>query len=103
MGFSNGDGDGGGVDGDGSGGNSLSRQGAGTEASMPRISYLVAAALQNFSWNSDLIPRVFSGRCIYRRRGGVGGGSRGAHPREVPPLTVPGPGVDALGCAPSPS
>ena len=36
MGVSNGDGDGGGVDGDGSGGNSPSRQGAGTETSVPR-------------------------------------------------------------------
>ena len=36
MGVSNGDEDGGGVDGDGSGGNSPSRQGAGTEISVPR-------------------------------------------------------------------
>ena len=36
MGFSNGDEDGGGVDGDDSGGNSLSRQGVGTETSVPR-------------------------------------------------------------------
>ena len=36
MGVSNGDEDGDGVDGDGSGGNSPSRQGAGTEISVPR-------------------------------------------------------------------
>jgi hypothetical protein len=35
MGDRNGDEDGGGVDGDGSGGNSPSRQGAGTETSVP--------------------------------------------------------------------
>jgi hypothetical protein len=35
MGVSNDDEDGGGVDGDGSGGNSPSRQGAGTEISIP--------------------------------------------------------------------
>ena len=37
MGGSNGDEDGGGIDGDGSGGNSLYRQGAETETSVPRI------------------------------------------------------------------
>ena len=37
MGVSNGDEDGGGVDGDGSGSNSLSRQGAETETSIPQI------------------------------------------------------------------
>ena len=50
MGVSNGDGDGGGVDGDGSGGNSPSRQGAGTENSVPRNLSLMAAELRNFSW-----------------------------------------------------
>ena len=40
MGVSNGDEDGGGVDGDGSGGNSPSRQGAGTETSVPRNLFL---------------------------------------------------------------
>jgi hypothetical protein len=50
MGDSNDDGDSGGVDRDGSGGNSRSKEGAGTETSVPRTSSLVAAALQNFSW-----------------------------------------------------
>ena len=50
MGVSNGDEDGGGVDGDGSGGNSPSRQGAGTETSVPRNLFSVAAELRNFSW-----------------------------------------------------
>jgi hypothetical protein len=45
------DGDGGGgdgVNGDGSGGTSPSRQGAGTETSIPRNSLVVAAELQDF-------------------------------------------------------
>ena len=50
MGVSNGDEDGGGVDGDVSGGNSPSRQGAGTEISVPRILSSMAAELMNFSW-----------------------------------------------------
>jgi hypothetical protein len=50
MGVSNGDGDGDGVDGDGSAGNSLSRQGAGTETSVPRNWSSMAAALRYFSW-----------------------------------------------------
>jgi hypothetical protein len=64
MGDSNIDGDGGevdgdsgggdGVDGDGSGGTSPSRQGAGTETSIPRISSVAVAELQNsFSKNTD--------------------------------------------------
>ena len=44
VGVSNCDRDAGGVDGDGSGGNSPSRQGAGTETSVPRILSAIAAA-----------------------------------------------------------
>jgi hypothetical protein len=50
MGVSNGDEDGGGVDGDDSGGNSPSRQGAGTETSVPQNWSSMAAALRNFLW-----------------------------------------------------
>jgi hypothetical protein len=46
------DGDGGGVNGDGSGGNFPSRQGAGTETSVPRISSAMAAALRYFIWEN---------------------------------------------------
>jgi hypothetical protein len=54
MGDNNVDGDSGEVDGDGSGGNSPSRQGAGTEISVPRNWSSTAAALQNFIWeNTD--------------------------------------------------
>ena len=59
MGVSNGDGDGGGVDGDGSGGNSPSRQGAGTETSVPRILSATAVELRNFSWMEADSYRVF--------------------------------------------
>jgi hypothetical protein len=52
MGDNNGDEDGGGVDGDGSGGNSPSRQGAGTETSIPRTSFATAVALRNFIWEN---------------------------------------------------
>ena len=74
MGVSNGDGDGGGVDGDGSGGNSPSRQGAGTETSVPRILSATAAELRNFSWAEAGIFRVFASGALYRRKGEVGGG-----------------------------
>jgi hypothetical protein len=60
MGDSNGDEDGGVVDGDGSGGNSPSRQGAGTETSVPRNWSSMVAALHNFSWDkvSPEITRI---------------------------------------------
>ena len=74
MGVSNGDGDGDGVDGDGSGGNSPSRQGAGTETSVPRILSAMAAELQNLSSAEACIFRVFASGALYRWKGDVGGG-----------------------------
>ena len=50
MEVSNDDEDVDGVDEDGSGGNSPSRQGAGTETSVPRILFATATGLRNFSW-----------------------------------------------------
>jgi hypothetical protein len=79
MGISNVDGDGGGVDGDGSGGNSPSRQGAGTETSVPRTSSSMAAALRNFLWMDADRFRVFVSERIYRRKGDVRGWTRGLH------------------------
>ena len=79
MGVSSGDEDGGGVDGDDSGVNSLSRQRAGTETSVPRNLSSMAAALRNSSWNMAWFFRVFASEGINRRRGNVGGGSRGPH------------------------
>jgi hypothetical protein len=99
MGVSNGDGDGGGVDGDGSGGNSPSRQGAGTETSIPRNWSLMAAALWNFLWMDADSFRVFATEGIYRRKGNVRGHPGGPHhlvarlggdPRH--PMVWPAPG-----------
>jgi hypothetical protein len=66
----NGDGGGGdGVDGDGSGGTSQSRQGAGTETSVPRNWSSTAAALQNFTGKNADSFRVFAIEALYRRKG----------------------------------
>jgi hypothetical protein len=62
--------------GDGSGGTSPSRQGAGTETSVPRNSLAVAAELRNYSRNFADSPRVFCLEALYRRRGVI----RGLHP-----------------------
>jgi hypothetical protein len=78
MGVSNGDEDGGGVDGDGSGGNSPSRQGAGTETSVPRNLSSMVAVLLNFSWMEASSFRVFASGAIYRQKGEVDG-CPGAH------------------------
>jgi hypothetical protein len=74
------DGDGGEVDGvsgdgdgDGSGGTSVSRQGAGTETSIPQNSSTVAAELRNCFWKIADSPRVFRPEALYRRRGVVRG------------------------------
>jgi hypothetical protein len=61
------------TDGDGSGGTSLSRQGAGTETSVPRNSSMSAAELRNCSGNFADSPRVFYPEALYRRRGIVRG------------------------------
>jgi hypothetical protein len=79
MGVSNGDEDGGGVNADGIGGNSPSRQGAGTETSVPQNWSSMAAALRNFSWIDADSLRVFTSEAIYRRKGDVRGHPRGPH------------------------
>jgi hypothetical protein len=61
------------TDGDGSGGTFPSRQGAGTETSVPRNSSSMAAALRNYSGNFADPPRVFRPEALYRRRGVVRG------------------------------
>jgi hypothetical protein len=61
------------TDGDGSRGTSPSRQGAGTEASVPRNSSAVAAELWNSFWKFADSPRVFYPEAFYRRRGIVRG------------------------------
>jgi hypothetical protein len=100
MGDSNSDEDGGRVDGDGSGGNSPSRQGAGTEISIPQNWSSMAAALQNFSWMYADSFRVFASEGIYRRKGDVKGHPGGPHhlvaqprgdPRHPMVWLAPGP------------
>jgi hypothetical protein len=93
----NGDSGGGnGIDGDGSGGTSPSRQGAGTETSIPRNSSVAAAEVQNsFSKNADS-SRVFVSEGNYMRMGGVIGGPGPPHhvvvrARGALPLGVVGP------------
>jgi hypothetical protein len=57
------------TDGDGSGGTSPSRQGAGTETSVPQNSSAVVAELRNSSGNFTDSLRVFRPEASYRRRG----------------------------------
>jgi hypothetical protein len=61
------------TDGDGSGGTFLSRQGAGTETSVPRNLSSMVAALQSYSRKNTDSPRVFHPKALYRRRGIVRG------------------------------
>jgi hypothetical protein len=61
------------TDGDGSGGTSPSRQGAGTETSVPQNLSSTAAALRNCSGNFADSLRVFHPEALYRRRGIVRG------------------------------
>jgi hypothetical protein len=61
------------TDGDVSGGTSLSRQGAGTETSVPQNSSMAAAELRNSFWKFADSSRVFHPEALYRRRGVVRG------------------------------
>ena len=78
MGVSNGDEDGGGVDGDGSGGNSPSRQGAGTETSVPRTLVSAGGGATELFVDEWFSPRNFLGlRALIGEeatRGGAGVG-----------------------------
>jgi hypothetical protein len=67
------------TDGDGSGGTSPSRQGAGTETSVPRNLASMAAVLRNCSRKIVDSLRVFRPEASYRRRGDVRGGPRRPH------------------------
>jgi hypothetical protein len=76
------------TDGDGSGGTSPSRQGAGTETSVPRNLASTAAALRNCSGNFADSFRVFRPEAFYRRKGVVRGQPGAPHTR----VARPGPG-----------
>ena len=89
------------TDGDGSGGTSPSRQGAGTETSVPRNSSVAAAELRNSFWKIAESFRVFRPEASYRRRGDVRGGPRPPHTRVARP--GPGPRQPCVRVASSPS
>jgi hypothetical protein len=76
------------TDGDGSGGTYPSRQGAGTETSIPQNLLTVAAELRNYFWKIAESLRVFRPEASYRRRG-VARGQPGAPHTWV---ARPGPG-----------
>jgi hypothetical protein len=76
------------VDGDGSGGTSPSRQGAGTETSIPRNSSAAAAELRNSFKKFADSPRFFRPEALNRRRGIVIGQPGAPHTR----VAWPGPG-----------
>jgi hypothetical protein len=67
------------TDGDGSGGTSPSRQGAGTETSVPKNSSMAAAELRNCFGNFADSSRVFRPEASYRRRGVVRSGPMPPH------------------------
>ena len=95
------DGDGGDGDGDGSGGTSPSRQGAGTETSVPRNLSSTAAELRNCSGKNVDSPRVFCPEALYRRRG-VARGQPGA-PHTWVARPGPGPRHPSVRAGPGPS
>jgi hypothetical protein len=88
------------TDGDGSGGASPSRQGAGTETSVPQNLSSTAAVLRNCSGKNADSFTVFRQEATYRRRGIIRrrpGGSHhtgawsGARPRPLMVRLAPGP------------
>jgi hypothetical protein len=81
------------TDGDGSRGTSLSRQGAGTETSVPRNSSAAVKELRNSSGNFADYFRVFHREASYRRRGIVRGGPGCPHNGWVRPGAGPCPPV----------
>jgi hypothetical protein len=76
------------TDGDGFGGTSPSRQGTGTETSVPLNLSSMTAELQNCSGNFADSPRVFRPEASYRRRSIIRGQPGAPHTR----VARPGPG-----------
>jgi len=91
------------IDGDGSGGTSPSRQGAGTETSVPRNSSAAVAELRNSFWKIADSLRVFRPEASYRRRGDVRGGPRPPHTRVAQPGPGPRQPCVRVAYGPSPS
>jgi hypothetical protein len=67
------------ADGDGSWGTSSSRQGAGTETSVPQNLASTVAELRNSFWKFADSPRVLRPEASYRRRGVIRSGPRLPH------------------------
>jgi hypothetical protein len=91
------------TDGDGSGGTSLSRQGAGTEPSVPRNSSAAVAKLQNCSGKNADCFRVFRREATYRRRDVVRRRPGWSHHRGVRPGAGPRPLMVRLAPSPLPA
>jgi hypothetical protein len=91
------------IDEDGSGGTSPSRQGAGTETSVPQNSSAAAAGLQNSFWKFVDSFRVFYREASYRRRGIVRSGPGWPHLGWAWPGAGPRPPVVCLASGPSPA
>jgi hypothetical protein len=90
------------TDGDGSAGTSPSRQGAGTETSVPQNSSVAAAELRNSFGNFADCFRVFRREALYRRRGVVRSGPGGCHHQGARPGGGARPLIVRLPSAPSP-
>jgi hypothetical protein len=88
------------TNGDGSGGTSPSRQGAGSETSVPQNSSSTVAELRNSSRNFADCFRVFATEALNRQRGGVRGGTRRPHHGWAPPGAGPRLMVVSLASAP---
>jgi hypothetical protein len=91
------------TNGDGSGGTSPSRQGAGTETSIPRNSSAVVVELRNSSGNFADCSRVFCPEASYRRRGIVRSGLGAPHHRWARPGPGPRPLMVWPASGPSPA
>jgi hypothetical protein len=91
------------TDGDGCRDTSLSRQGAGTETSVPRNSSMMAAELRNSLWKFTDCSRVFHREASYRRRGVVRGGPGWPHNGWAWPEAGSRPPVVWLASGPSPA
>jgi hypothetical protein len=91
------------TDGDGSGGTFPSRQGAGTETSVPQNLSSTVAELRNCSRKNADCFRVFRGEASYRRRGVVRSGPGWSHNGWVWPGAGPCPPVVWAAPGPSPA
>jgi hypothetical protein len=89
------------TDGDGSGGTSPSRQGAGTETSVPRN--LSLTALRNYSGKNADCFRVFRPEAFYRRKGIIRGGPGWSHHQGARPGPGPRPLMVRLAPGPPPA